>query len=41
MHFFEAGHMAIIGEWVKVLPGIADVLVARGLWLRKGETLQH
>lgn len=33
--------MTITGEWVKVLPGVADVLVARGFWLRKGKRWIH
>ena len=32
--------MTVTGVWEKVLTRV-DVLVARGLWLRKGETLEY
>lgn len=40
LHFSEVGHVTVTGVWEKVLTRV-DVLVARGLWLRKEETLQY
>lgn len=37
LHFSEVGHVTVIGVWEKVLTRVD----ARGLWLRKRETLQY